>query len=353
MSPHRSRLPQRRPQRRVGPHHEPPATEPLREHEKDLVQPRLQLHVHRVVQPHQPEKRRVPRLIAALAREEAAPVEEQIDVVAVPERQRRRLRRVGPHHRARQHEIAGLVLAPHVPRDVHQARGVRGHRPPIGQEDRVEIRVRGAADAIRRIRPTDGPIEQRPRWRRHCRRRRERRAGVVAVAEVREVRGAVRRAAHAESARARAVLQPRDHQRRIRSIAEEHARLAAPHFQPHAHPGIGGDVGSGRESLTMIELPPRHAIEHRGVLQRVRIETRAVWPDVEALVRGLRLHAEHDSRVRAPAVHRDVHLDRPVRERHVLQQRRPAKRRSAEVLHDFAVHDPPLRRVEWCLHLCR
>jgi hypothetical protein len=129
------------------------------------------------------------------------------------------------------------------------------------------------------------------------------------------------------------VLEFPDDERRGRGGVEEDAGLSTLHLALEVHPTVGRDLGLGGVPGAVVELPAVDAVERRHILDCVRVEGRAVGPQVDALVLRVREHAEQDAGVSARAApHRHVHLDDAVLEHRVPEQGRAGERLPAEML---------------------
>ena len=143
--------------------------------------------------------------------------------------------------------------------------------------------------------------------------------------EVRETGRSVGGPEQAHSTPADAVLQAGDGQGRFRSAVQEHPAPIPFEFDAHLDPARQSVRRRGRVPVAAVELPPGHPLEHRRVLERVRVESGLVGTDVEALVVRVRLHAKDHPRVGAPTFDTHVDLDDAV-----LQVRVPDHRRALE-----------------------
>ncbi len=325
----------------VGARHETPAAEFFGHHKKYLIQPLLEIEVEGVVETDNPRKGGVAALVAALSLEERPAVQKKGHVVAVPEGEPDPLRPVGAHRLSGEDEIACPVFPFDVARHVDQPRWLGQDRPPLGEEESRETWIRRSVDLVGRVGTGDFPVSDHGGICFYGGRLLEDEGVVLPEGEVRKSGGPVAWPEEADRPFAGAELQVVYDEGGGFSIAEEDARLAPLHLEPHGDPGVVGERRARRESRAGVELPAGHTVEDRRVLKGVGVEARPVRPQIEAFVVSVRLHTEGDARIGPRSGDGHVDLDDAVGEFHIFQSGDARQALPAEVGCDIRVRQIP------------
>ena len=166
------------------------------------------------------------------------------------------------------------------------------------------------------------------------------------VREIREIVIAVPRAEETDRPAAPAVLQIVHLEDRPFHVRHIESRLSSGDFELQMDPLIGGQLGTRRETPSVVELPPRNAVEYGRVLNRVGIEPGPVGPQVDALVVPVGQHAEDQSRIGASAGNGEIDLDHSILEFYILQKRVSMKAGSSQVFLNLRILEDPAIRPE-------